>query len=150
MLNCPPDLLNSVKDLSIFLMRPSYIFVAALWYSYKLCAVYLGLSFVCVMILMHVIGDGGFFLTCEDFLRRLDHSFPACELKKKKISLCTLIPLFRPGSVHSGSVSRDNCDQVFLDKLCVSSSSGRLPHYAWKMAYSTHSDFVGSRLYACV
>ena len=86
MLNCPPDLLNSVKDLSIFLMRLSYIFVAALWYSYKLCAVYLGLSFVCVMILMHVIGDGGFFLTCEDFLRRLDHSFPACELKKRRLA----------------------------------------------------------------
>ena len=34
---------------------------------------------------------------------------------------CALIPLFKPGSVHSGSVSRDNCGRVFLDELHVSS-----------------------------
>ena len=53
------------------------------------------------------ISNGGFFLTCEDFGRMFDHSFPACVFKffLMEISLCTLIPLFMPGSVHSGSVS---------------------------------------------
>ena len=35
---------------------------------------------------------------------------------KVEISLRTLIPLFKPGSVHSGSVSWDDCDQVLPDK----------------------------------
>ena len=48
-----------------------------------------------------------------------------------EISLRTLIPLFRSGSVHSGSVSWDNCDQVLSDKLHVSSFPDRFPHYAW-------------------
>ena len=37
-------------------------------------------------------------------------------LFKVEISLCTLIPLFTLGLVHSGSVSLDNCNQVFPDK----------------------------------
>ena len=36
---------------------------------------------------------------------------------KVQISLCTLIPLFRPESVHSGSVSWDDCGWVIPDKL---------------------------------
>ena len=47
-------------------------------------------------------GGGGSFLPCEDFGRMFDHSFPAFYVE---ISLHTLIPLFRPGSVHSGSAS---------------------------------------------
>ena len=35
--------------------------------------------------------------------------------------MCTLIPLFRSGSVHSGSASSDDCGLVFPEELCVSS-----------------------------
>ena len=50
-----------------------------------------------------------------------DNSLPNCTFfLKVKISPCTLIPLFRPGSVHSGSASCDDYDKVFPDELCVS------------------------------
>ena len=53
--------------------------------------------------------DGGFFLACEDFGTMFDHSFPATHfcfvLSKVEVSLHTLIPLFRLGSVYSGSMS---------------------------------------------
>ena len=48
-----------------------------------------------------------------------------------EISSCTLIPLFMPGSVHSGSVSWDDCGRMFPDKFRVSSFPDRFPHYAW-------------------
>ena len=49
-------------------------------------------------------GGGGFFLACEDFGRMFDNSFSACAFFfKVKISSRTLIPLFRTGSVYSGS-----------------------------------------------
>ena len=49
---------------------------------------------------------GGFFLTYEDMGRMFDHPFPArAYFFKVEISLRTLIPLFRPGSVHSCSAS---------------------------------------------
>ena len=44
-------------------------------------------------------GIGGFFLACEDFGRMFDHSFSRFFRSR------TLIPLFRPGSVDSGSAS---------------------------------------------
>ena len=49
-------------------------------------------------------GGGGFFLACEDFGKMFDHSFPAYTFFffKAEISSRTLIPLFMPGSVHSG------------------------------------------------
>ena len=52
-------------------------------------------------------------------------SFPACAFLfffffEVEITSRTLIPLFRPGSVHSGSASWDDCDRVFLEELCVS------------------------------
>ena len=52
----------------------------------------------------------GFFLACEDFGRMFDNSSPACAFFflfsfKVEISSRTLIPLFRPESVHSGSAS---------------------------------------------
>ena len=62
----------------------------------------------------------------------------------------TLISLFTLGSVHSGSASWDNCGRVFPDKLRVNSSPDKFPHYAWTAAQSAHSDFVGSRVYACL
>ena len=46
----------------------------------------------------------------------------------------TLISLFRPGSVHSGSASLDGCGRMFPDRLCVSSFPDRFPHYAWTAA----------------
>ena len=49
---------------------------------------------------------------------------------KVDISLCKLIPLFRPGSVHRGSASWDNFDRVFSDKLRVSLFPDRFPHSA--------------------
>ena len=57
-----------------------------------------------------------------------------------EISSCALIPLFRPGSVYTGSASWDDCDRVFPDELRVSSFPDS----------SAHSDFVESRVYACL
>ena len=48
-----------------------------------------------------------------------------------EISLRTLIPRFMPGSVHSGSASRDDCGRMFPDKLRVSSLPDMFLHYAW-------------------
>ena len=50
------------------------------------------------------------------FRRMFDNSIPACAFFfffKVKISLGTLIPLLRLGSVHSGSASLDHCGRVF-------------------------------------
>ena len=58
-----------------------------------------------------------------------------------------LILLFRQESVHSGSVSWDDCGRVFPGELHMSSFPDRFPHYAWKMAQSAQSDFPGSRVY---
>ena len=51
-----------------------------------------------------------------------------------EISSRTLIPLFGPGSVHSGSASGDDCDKVFTDELRVSPFADRFSHYAWTSA----------------
>ena len=51
-----------------------------------------------------------------------------------EISSSTLIPLFMPRSVHSGSASWDDCGQMLLDKLCVNFFLDRFPHYAWTKA----------------
>ena len=54
---------------------------------------------------------------------RFNNSFPTCAFYffffKVEISLHPPIPLFRPGSVHSGSASWDDCGQVFPDELRV-------------------------------
>ena len=61
--------------------------------------------------LQALYGCGGFFLVCENFGRMFDHSFAACAVVylfiyfEVEISSGTLIPLFVPGSVHSGSAS---------------------------------------------
>ena len=44
-------------------------------------------------------------------------------LFKMEISSCTLIPLLRPASVHSGSASWDDCGQAFPDELHMNSFS---------------------------
>ena len=72
-----------------------------------------------------------FFLACEDFGRMFGKSFPAWAFffffYLVGISSRTLIPLFRPGSVHSGSASWDDCDRVFPDELRVSLFPDRFP-----------------------
>ena len=74
---------------------------------------------------------GGFFLVCKNLGGMFSNSFPACTFFfKVEISLRTLIPLFMPGSVHSGSASWDDCDWVFPDELHVSSFSLQFPYYA--------------------
>ena len=60
-----------------------------------------------------------FFLACKDFGRMFDHLLPICTFFFF-FRLLTLIPLFRPGSVHSGSASWDDCGWAFPDELCVS------------------------------
>ena len=57
-------------------------------------------------------------------------------LIKVEISSRTLIPLFMPGSVHSGSASWDDCDRMFPDELRVSSFPDSFSHYAWTAAWT--------------
>ena len=51
-----------------------------------------------------------------------------------EISSRTLIPLFLPGPVHSGSASWDDCGRRFPDKLHMSLFPHRFPHCAWTVA----------------
>ena len=97
-----------------------------------------------------VVGSG-FFLARKNFEKMFDNLFPNCAFFfKVKMSSCTLIPLFRPVSVHSGSASWDDCGRMFSDKLCVSLFPDRFPYYACTVAYSAHSNFIGSRVFACL
>ena len=76
------------------------------------------------------------FLACENFGRMSDHSFSACAFFfsfffcEVEISSRTPIPLFMPGSVHSGSASCGDCDRIFPNKLRVSSFPNRFLHCA--------------------
>ena len=64
-----------------------------------------------------------------------DNSFSACAFFYfMEISSRTLIPLFRQGSVHSGSANRDDRDRLFPDELRVNSFPDKFPHYAWTAA----------------
>ena len=58
--------------------------------------------------------------------------------------------LFMPESVYSGSASLDDCGRIFPDKLHVSSILDMIPHHTWTAAQLAHSDFVGSRVCACL
>ena len=52
------------------------------------------------------------------FGENIQQFIPLCAFFfKVEISLRTLIPLISPGSVHSCSVSWDDCDQVFPDEV---------------------------------
>ena len=57
-----------------------------------------------------------------------------CVFFKVEISSRTLIPLFTPRSVHSGSASWDDCGWLFADELYVSLFPDRFPHHAWTAA----------------
>ena len=66
----------------------------------------------------------GFFLASKNSEKLFNHSFPTCGFFfffffKVEISSCTLVPLFRPGSVHSGSASWDDCGWVFSLTSCI-------------------------------
>ena len=102
---------------------------------------------------MVVVVEVAFFLACKDFGRTFNPSFPICGvwlLFFMEISSRTQIPFFMPGSVHSGSMSWDDCGQMFLDKLHISLFLDRCPNYAWTATKSAHSDFVGPRVYVCL
>ena len=74
--------------------------------------------------LMLFLNGGGFFLTFEGFGEGLTIHSPLVLFffffLKVEISSHSLVPLFSPGSVHSGSASWGNCFQEFPDKLLVS------------------------------
>ena len=73
----------------------------------------------------NVTGGGSFSLASENFRRRFDGSFAACTFIHLSISFFlylslffemgissrALFPLFRPGSIHSGSTTWDDCDR---------------------------------------
>ena len=63
------------------------------------------------------------------------HSLPALSSSffKVEIRLHTLIPLFRPGSVHSGSASGDDHGWVLRNDLPVSSFTDKFQHFAWSV-----------------
>ena len=62
------------------------------------------------------------------------YSFPACALivVVAVVVVVVVVPLFKPGSDHSGS--RAECDRVFPNELSVSSFPDRSLHYAWTAA----------------
>ena len=73
---------------------------------------------------------GGFFLAYKDFGGSFVKSVPSCTFFfffSMEISSPTPIPLFRPGSVHSGSVSLDDCGWAFPVELQVSWFSWWVP-----------------------
>ena len=72
---------------------------------------------------------GGSFLACKDL--GTIRSLPVLFFFDVEINLCTPIPLFIPGSIRSSSASWDNCSWMFPDKLHVSSSLDRFPHYVY-------------------
>ena len=77
---------------------------------------------------------GGFLLACEVFsfffFWRFEKSLPFCAFLfcfcvfDVEASSCAVIALFRTGSVHSGSASRDDCGRAFPDELRIISLIG--------------------------
>ena len=86
-----------------------------------------GKMVVMVMVVMVMVAfpcERGFEENVQPFIPSLCFFFFKLEIRS-----CTLIPLFMPESVHTGSASWNNCGQVFPDKLHVSSFPNRFPHY---------------------
>ena len=90
--------------------------------------------------LIHSIRLGGNMMAAFSTMARMCeecstiHSPPRLFFFKVEISSRTLILLFWPGSVHSGSASIDNCGRVFPEELRVNSFPDRFPHCAWTAA----------------
>ena len=118
---------------SVFVCQPICVCLLSLW----VCRFGNGIHF-CYFPVDAVFtgGGGGFFLASEDF-GRMCNLFPTSAFFfffKVEIRSCTLIPLLRPGSVHSGLASWEDCGWVFPDELHVSSFHDRFPHYACTVA----------------
>ena len=85
-------------------------------------------SILCVL---WIVSYGGFFLVLRGFLREWSNIHSRLRFFfffEVEISSRTLIPLFVPGSVHSGSANWDDYGQMFPDKLRASSFPDRFPH----------------------
>ena len=67
-----------------------------------------------------------------------------------EISSCTLMPLFRPGSFHSGSASRDDCNRVFPDELRVSSVPDSFPTLCLDSVIVSPLRLRWVKVYACL
>ena len=64
-----------------------------------------------------VTGGGSFFLTCKDLGENFPWTIPHLQfIFQVKVSLCTPMPLFQLGSVHSGLVSWDDCGKMWARK----------------------------------
>ena len=72
----------------------------------------------------------------QEFLENVRSFIPCLHFFffKVEISSHALFPLFMWGSVHSGSVSWDDCGWMFHDKLHVSLFPDRFPRYACSAA----------------
>ena len=68
---------------------------------------------------------------------------------KVEISLCTLIPLFGPVSVYSGSVSWDDCERAFADNLRVSSFPDRSHTIPGQQHSQPTLTWMGQRCICC-
>ena len=79
-----------------------------------------------------------------------NHTPPWLFFFQVEIRSRSLLPLSMQRSVHSGSASWDDCGRVFHDELRVSSFPDWFPHYSCKAVFSAHSNFVGSKVYACL
>ena len=100
------------------------------------------LFFVVTFKLWQRLCGRGFFLPGGILGLWFNNSFPT-------INSRTLIPLFRPGSVHSGSASWDGCATVFPDNLCIPGADNR-HYFVWKFSRPhkpifTHSINEGER-----
>ena len=62
--------------------------------------------------------DDGVFLACEDFWENVAPFLACAFFFQVEISSSTLIPLFMPGSVHSGSTTETTVAECFLTS-CV-------------------------------
>ena len=105
--------------------------------------------------LHHHDGGGGFFLACDDFGTMFDNSFPVCAfvflfLIKWRLARAHVFHSLGQDQSTVAQRSETTIDRVFPDELRVSSFPGRFPHSAWTAASSAHSDFDGSRVYACL
>ena len=81
-----------------------------------------------------------------------DSAFPACAFFSFSFKWrLARVHLFHSLGQNQSTVAQraETTDRVFPDELRVSSFPDRFPHYSRTAAYSAHSDFVGSRVYAC-
>ena len=116
-----------------------------------------GVTKVCII---NTSYTAGFLLEYEDLGRMFDNSFPACPFF---FSLSFFFffrwRLARAHQFRSLTLSQDQSTVAQRSETTVtecsltssvSSFPFRFPHHAWTAAFSAHSDFVGSRVYACL